>query len=88
MDIKKRQEKSHRRVYWVLDCGKNIQVKRERSYFKTESEADAELSRLSQESKKLGDWWSRLPGIEREQVEHIHKLIKSQGYTLHQVCQE
>ncbi|MCX6887705.1 MAG: site-specific integrase [Verrucomicrobia bacterium] len=85
MDVTKRQEKSHGRTYWVLDSGKNLLGKRERAYFKSEEEADAELSRLAQESKKLGDWWARLPGLEREQLEHIYKLIKAQGYTLQQV---
>ena len=85
MDVTKRTETNHGRTYWVLDRGKNLQGKRERSYFKTESEADAELSRLTQESKKLGDWWAKLPGIEREQLEHIYKLVKAQGYTLQQI---
>lgn len=82
----KRRIKKHGNVRWLLDYGIDPATgKRKRVSYDKETEADTELARIKKESKKQGDWWTRLTEAKRQMIAATCIAIEGAGQTIDSV---
>ncbi len=70
---------------WEVDFGIDEIGVRRRPTFTTEAEADAAISTWGKETKNHGEFWARLPVLERKSIAVVYQEIRLKGLSLAQV---
>ena len=88
MEPKKRKITKHGNDRWEVDFGVDSTGLKRRKVVETEADADKEIADYHTAVKARGEWWARMPEIERESVQVVCNQIRVAGLALSRVWED